>query len=492
RGNEAGIRNIRIAPTGKQVLFHQAVAKYEEVGFGGARGPGKTFALDHEGFRQSILYPGNVGVIARRDLVDLRKTTLDVFLRYIAPKYKAAGIKIVQRMSPQIETDIHVNGQISKIIWCETKDVASLMSANLGWLALDEASEIPYDFYLMTSAAVGRCILPNGFMPPGKIFWASNPGPGWLGERFPVGPEPARIQTEIVDRDGNKRMINRAFIPALPKDNPHLPPDFEARLRESYPGDWVRRYLEGDWTAFEGQIFTEFDPKVHVSRLPFTMRPLPITHLLSMDWGYVNPSAALMVSIDLDGHIYVWQEYRQAGYSPDEHLPRLKRMVEGMRITAHLMDPAAVDQSSGISLREQFTNLGMPFMGWRKRKHGPDGTIYFLKTLLKNRRITISPDCHFLIKEIIAARWQEQTATQALKEDPRELMVDKDDHSVDALFGALEWYRSVPGEIKPRAKGLMSEMAFARELYMQREPDLRRRDVCTGKDVVKKHKLRGM
>jgi hypothetical protein len=37
------------------------------------------------------------------------------------------------------------------------------------------------------------------------------------------------------------------FIPSLPRDNPYLPREYEKKLRESYPEDWVQRFLEGSW-----------------------------------------------------------------------------------------------------------------------------------------------------------------------------------------------------------------------------------------------------
>jgi hypothetical protein len=64
---------------------------------------------------------------------------------------------------------------------------------------------------------------------------ASNPDPGWVKERF-------------IDQ----KLDDHVFIPALPKDNPHLPIDYVPKLKAIFPESWLKRYLEGDWTAFEG------------------------------------------------------------------------------------------------------------------------------------------------------------------------------------------------------------------------------------------------
>jgi hypothetical protein len=64
---------------------------------------------------------------------------------------------------------------------------------------------------------------------------ASNPDPGWLKYRF-------------IDQ----KKEDHVFVPALPKDNPHLPPDYVPRLQRVFPDEWQKRFLEGDWGAFEG------------------------------------------------------------------------------------------------------------------------------------------------------------------------------------------------------------------------------------------------
>ena len=244
-----------IIPTAKQTLFHRAVARYNETGFGGARGPGKSTALCHEGLRQSVEWPGNVGALVRRDLVDLRDTTMEVMRRYVLPPYQHQGLEARWCGGQRPELKINVRGIWSTILWRDTKDVVNLQSSNLGWIGIDEAIEVSEDFYLMIEGALGRCTLPDGRQPTWKFMWASNPGPGWPKKLFPVG-QIAKVRSAwITDTFGKPVQITRAFIPALPADNPHLSPDFEGRLRQVYPEAWVRRYLEGSWDVFEGQIY---------------------------------------------------------------------------------------------------------------------------------------------------------------------------------------------------------------------------------------------
>jgi hypothetical protein len=478
-----------IIVTPKQQMFHDSVARHQETGFGGARGPGKSFALGHEALRQSIYYPGNLGAIVRKDLVDLKDTTMETLRRYVLPPYQAQGLKARFTGGNRPDLEIDTGRGISTILWRDAKDEASLMSANLGWVAFDEAVEVSEDFYLMISAAIGRCRLPDGTLAPKRLFWASNPGPGWPKRYFPVGNKPCKRPVVKIGDDGLEYTTHAAFIPALPRDNPNLPPNYEADLRAKYPDVWVRRFLDGDWSAFEGQVFPEFDHSIHVLERDPEIGEGHYLHILTADWGYRSPFAALLVSIDAQGNFLVSREYRATERTPDMHLPYLRKLCEGVKIHVHLMDPAAVDQSDGVTLRDQFTDLGMPFIGYAKQKTGPEGSITFLKTLLRDHRIKIAPKCAGLITELSEAMWERQTPAMADKRNPVERMQDKDDHSIDALFGALQWYRSRPAA--PLTEQQQARVEAQERFHMERSEAhnnvLRRRDEW-GKPVGQRHR----
>ena len=331
----------------------------------------------------------------------------------------------------------------------------------------------------MTVAALGRCVLADGRNAPAKFFWAANPGPGWAKRQFPVGHQLAKRRTERIAENGKLIRITRAFVPALPRDNPSLPEDYEDKLRASRPAIWCRRYLDGDWDAFEGQVFDEFDESIHTCP-PRDFRKFDWTHLLTGDWGFRNPAAFLLVSMDYDGHWWVWREYRGLEMTPQRYAPMLRAMTEGVGLTAQLMDPAAVDQITGVTVRDQFVPLGFYFQGYAKRKHGPDGSLMFLKNLFRENRITICEDCAGLIKEIKEARWDDNTAAMEARRNQPEQMIAKDNHSIDALLGAVEWHRALPsepriGEEDSYRQGLELAREMERGNEWQREEIIRKR-----------------
>lgn len=209
-------------PTATQISAHRASNRYKL--FGGAMGGGKTRWLCEEAKDLSLRYPGNRGVMCRWHLADFKNSTLKTLLECFPPE-------IVVNHNLAEHTITLING--SEIIYMgmsEEENVSKIKSMEVGWFAIDEASEVPQEtFLLFQSRLRRRCF--DGTFPPFYGLLASNPADCWLKDIFLLG-------------QGGKNYI---FIPSLPRDNPYLPSDYEKRLRESYPEDWVQRFLEGSW-----------------------------------------------------------------------------------------------------------------------------------------------------------------------------------------------------------------------------------------------------
>lgn len=401
----------------------------------------------------SLSYPGNVGLVVRKDLVDLKATTMEEFRRFCGQYHQ--GLPIKWNMSSPIRCDLftgrhdHRGDPIySRIWWSDTKDPESWRSGNLGWCMIDEATEVSHDFVQMIRAALGRHTLPDGTRPPKRLVWASNPGPGWCKREYPVGTKSLRRMVDLELDDGSRGQIERVFIPAAPKDNPHLPTDFEAQLRANYSEIWVKRWVEGDWSAFEGMVFPDFTVDRHVLPKKVDLSGYGHRHFLTMDWGYRNPAACMVVSKDGDDHWWVWKEYYAKERTPDQHSTFVRKLMRGLGPHTQLMDPAAVDQSDGVPIWQQFNRMSYSdpgerfrFSGWPKAKHGPEGTIVFMQYLLRNDMLHVSPDCHHFIEELGEAEWEPLSSAMEDRSNPKEKMKDRNDHCIDAVFGAMQYWR---------------------------------------------------
>lgn len=220
------VERVVYEATEKQSQFHASPAMYKL--YGGAMGGGKTWALCAEAIALSCDYPGNRGYTCRHTNKDFMRTTyliLDKMLRetdFVAKHYKTQPAYYELWNGSRI----YYGG-----LGDDVKAIHGLRSMELGWFAIDEASETSESFFLMLSSRLRSQI-------PGIKYFGllgSNPDPGWLKRRF--------IDQVLPDHE---------FIPALPTDNPNLPLGYVERLREIFPEDWINRFLKGDWTAFEG------------------------------------------------------------------------------------------------------------------------------------------------------------------------------------------------------------------------------------------------
>ena len=214
-------------PTPTQAIAHKANNRYKL--FGGAMGGGKTRWLCEEAKELSMAYPGNRGVMCRWHLQDFKNSTLKTLLECL-PREIIANHNLAEH------TISLING--SEIIYMgmsEAENVSKLKSMEIGFFCIDEASETPQEVFLLFQSRL-RKRLRNGQFPKFFGLLASNPADCWLKDDF-------------VMRGGGEDYL---FIPSLPKDNPFLPGDYEKRLRQTYPDDWVKRFLEGSWDELSG------------------------------------------------------------------------------------------------------------------------------------------------------------------------------------------------------------------------------------------------
>ncbi len=209
----------------RQAVFHAAPEIYKL--YGGSMGGGKTWALCAEGIALSCDWPGNRGYVCRHELVSFKRTTL-LTLQLLLERS--------QLIARHHQTDHYFELTNGSFIYYgglgdDQKGIEKLKSLELGWFAIDEASETSESFFFMLGSRL-RLQIP-GIQYYGLL--ASNPDPGWLKARF-------------IDR----KLPDHIFVPALPTDNPKLPAGYVERLKELFPADWQKRFLEGDWGAFEG------------------------------------------------------------------------------------------------------------------------------------------------------------------------------------------------------------------------------------------------
>ena len=187
----------------------------------------------------------------------------------------------------------------SDILFRSLDEPGKLLNLTLGGVFVDQIEELDLGDAgeRIFDTLLGRLSDPRG---PRKLMAVANPASTlhWAYRRL----------VNEATRDEGARYVHVSM-----RDNAeHLPADYVAAMeatRTTRPF-WFRSFVLGEWGAFEGAAFTEFDPAVHVVE-PFEI-PTGWERFESMDHGANNPTAWLLWAVDYDGNLVVADEY----YSP--------------------------------------------------------------------------------------------------------------------------------------------------------------------------------
>lgn len=291
-------------PNVKQRQFFMERHKY--VGYGGARGGGKSWAVRHKAALMCFKYPGiRVGIF--------RRTHPELKANHIDPLIKELG-QCARYIQSEREFRV-LGGSTIKLIYadCE-RDMLKFQGLEFDILFIDEATQIIEAWYDMLMACVRGV---NSF--PKRIYITCNPGGvghAWVKRLF--------ITRQYKEKENPE---DYAFIQALPSDNKALirsSPEYIAQL-ESLPPKLRAAWLYGSWDIFEGQFFEEFiDDPAHYDdrRWTHVIEPFEIPEYWriyrSFDWGFAKPFSCDWWAVDVDGRAYLILQYYGCTGEPNE------------------------------------------------------------------------------------------------------------------------------------------------------------------------------
>lgn len=344
----------------KQIAFFKATQKH--VGFGGARGGGKSWAVRTKAKLLALRYPGIKLLIVRRTYPELVNNHITELRR------QTQNIAVYNDKNKVLT---FANGSSLHFMYCaKDADLDRLQGVEYDVIFFDEATQLS-EHQMRTISACLRGA--NDF--PKRIYYTMNPGGQghgyikriFIDRRFEKGENPddyVFIQSLVTD--------NRALMQAQPdyvRQLDALPP----RLRDAW------RY--GRWDIFEGQFFEDFrDDPAHYRDRAYThviepfVPPRTWTLYRSFDWGYSRPFSCAWWAVDFDGRIYRILELYGCTKTPNEgvkwtpqrvfaEIARIERehpYLKGRRIEG-VADPAIWDASGGESIAETAQKCGVYF-----------------------------------------------------------------------------------------------------------------------------------
>ena len=353
-------------PNRKQRMMIEARTKH--IGFGGARGGGKSWAVRTKAKLLAGQYKGIKMLIVRRTYPELMNNHIQILRAELMgnAKYNDRDKILTFR-----------NGSTIKFGYCRNDaDLDQYQGAEFDIIFLDEATQLSeYQMKTITACLRGANDLPK------RIYYTCNPG----------GQGHGYIKRIFIDKryEAGERPEDYTFIQSLVTDNLALmkaQPDYIHQL-EALPEKLRKAWLEGDWDIFEGQFFEDFrtepDPKkcyeagievgeakklglwTHVIPAPRDGPPAGWKLYRSFDWGYSKPFSCAWWAVDYDGRIYrILELYgctkepnEGVKWTPDEVFRRIREIedshpwLKGRQIEG-VADPAIWDESGGVSIAE--------------------------------------------------------------------------------------------------------------------------------------------
>jgi PBSX family phage terminase large subunit len=386
-------QKVKYKPLPKQYAFHQSRAQISAY-FGGL-GSGKTFAGAHKSLEYMIDYPGSTGWIGANTYKVLKRATMRTFFEILPPD-------LIHRFNrSELELEL-TNG--STAFFGSTEKPDNLRGPNLNWWWLDEVNSSSKAAYLNM---LGRLRVGE----PRAWCTGTAKGFNWTYDEF---------------ADPRKKKEGRWFIISSTRENKHLPPGYVKMLEESYHGAFAKQEIEGEFVGFEGMVYASFNYQDHVKDMfPVELKAMPA--FVGVDFGYTNPSAMVLFTLDNDDRVWVHEEFYEREVFVEELVRKLEEWKQmGYDIQGIYCDPSqpgsiqkirdagfnAYDADNSVfdGIREVSNKIA-------KRADGKPGL--FVR----------EPSCPNLLVEFMNYRYQESEDGKPMQEKPVKMF----DHAMDAL-----------------------------------------------------------
>ena len=364
-------------PNDKQRLA--LLERHRYVGYGGARGGGKSWFVRWKAVLLCLKFPGIKVLITRR-------TYKELFNNHIAPLISMLSGAAKYNRSDKMF--YFPNGSTIAFGYCDSDaDLGQYQGAEFDVWFADEAGQFLEDWLTQIDACVRGT---NGF--PKRTYYTLNPG----------GPSHGYFKRLFIDRrytDG-EYPEDYAFIQALCTDNQALmetQPEYMRSL-EKLPPKIREAWLYGRWDVYEGQFFEDFrlepdrqkcaeagitpEEAAAQGRWTHVIDPLDLgagsrrgwNIYRSYDFGYEKPFSCAWWAVDYEGTIYRIMELygctdnpnEGVKWSPDQQFREIYNIehqhpwLAGKSIQG-VADPAIWDKSRGESIADTASRCGVYF-----------------------------------------------------------------------------------------------------------------------------------
>jgi len=378
----------------KQQEFVSAIEQFPA--YIAAIGTGKTTALINRSMILSTV-PNSLGVIVRKNFVDLRDSTMRDFELY-------TGLTISKDTK---EVRLPNN---SIIMFRHGDELPVLKNLNLAWFGIEQAEEFnDSNSWDMLTMRLRRAVpFRTGFLI------ANADGHNWVWKKWVENGAPKN---------------HRCTQATTYEFQDILPPDYIKNLEANLPKKLFNRYVMNSHEEFEGLVYDEYLESRDTIE-PFTI-PKDWERGFVLDHGFRNPTAVLFYAIDYDGNVFIYNEHYKRELPISEHARIIKTLTDK---TTGYADPSIFNKTMSrgsymYSIADEYSEFGITLNP--ALRSAEDASIARVNEFFKAGRIKIFKNNINTIKEVGNWKWKEMRpgVSLNLKEEPE----DKDNHACDAL-----------------------------------------------------------
>jgi hypothetical protein len=462
-------------------LQERFIASRNKVQFyGGGFANGKTSCACIKTLQIAKEYPGANILVARSTYPKLNDTIRKELFKWL-PEFWIKGFsKTDNVLILKNGTTINFRYIAQQGKGTAGQTSSNLLSATYDLVVVDqiedpEIAEKDFDDLLGRLRGMARYIGDDPTMPktgPRWIMITSNPTRNWVYRKLvkpllhyqTTGMKHPDLLVDINTKEPLVDLIEGSTYEN--KDN--LEPDFINTLESTYHGQQRDRFLMGEWAAYEGLVYPEYDDSIHVlpkdrilnyfmDLIGNRMRP---TIIQGFDYGIAVPSCYLVGFVDDRGNIFIVDGYYAHELTLIEITDRIKVIRKKWLYSSTCddmvyADPAIFRRTTGghKTVGKTLATLAME-EGVRMVRGNNDisNGITKLKGYLAPIKFHLNPvlltnpaphlyfsdHLEFIMSEISEYYWKKDT-----QGDVSDKPTDKNDHAMDTLKYMLSHVPSV-------------------------------------------------
>ena len=445
--------------------------------FGGGFGNGKTTGAVVKALKLAKDYPGSNGLVARSTFPKLNSTIRKEFEQWCPKSWIKRDVNSRDNLIELTNGSVINFSYIAQQGKSGESSTSNLLSATYDYIVVDQVEdpEITHkDFLDLLGRLRGQTTYQgeDETMPstgPRWMILMCNPTRNWVYRQLvkPLHDHAHGIPNADLLWDEDKNVPMLELFEGSTYDNAaNLPADFIKTQEAAYKGQMRKRFLLGEWGAYEGLVYPQYDQTQHVlsheEMVEYYWEQINAGFVPEIveayDHGIASPACYGFGFVDYRGNVFLLDGFYEKEMRIDEIASRIKgirgkydfkpgnifpdEVLDNHKIFA---DPAIFKRATGNAKTVGVTTSGLFREEGIRTKRGNNDILngiakvqsylaideYRDHPITNNAgspRLFISADCYWFDREIVDYYWAKNTSGE-YEDKP----TDRNDHAMDMI-----------------------------------------------------------